>query len=345
MKSNKSDSYNPNLTAQANGNFIGLPHSYEEAYYILIPMPWDVTTSSRPGTSNGPRNILDCSLQLDLADPHNINVWKNGFHWYPWRHEFMDKNDVLREEARKIQDLYESGRSLDSDSQQSLYAINSASQSIHGSMRKIIRSIRSDRKFPICVGGDHSCALGSLQAAHDNFPGMGILHFDAHLDLRKAYEGFEYSHASVFYNLLRDVPDIPIVSVGIRDYCEEEWNRVNRNPMHSVCYSQEIHLAHFRSESLRKLFMLYIDLLPTEIYVSLDVDVLEPHLCPNTGTPVPGGLQYYELMNIINLAIERGKRIVGFDICETGGTGYIDGYTSAKLIYDISSAIQTSMNN
>ncbi|HQQ12694.1 MAG TPA: arginase family protein, partial [Bacteroidales bacterium] len=165
----------------------------------------------------------------------------------------------------------------------------------------------------------------------------GILQLDAHLDLRNAYEGFKYSHASIFYNALQFDAITKLVQVGIRDYCEEEADFVrSSNGRITVFYDRDIRKRMFEGSSWRELTDEMIAELPDKVYVSIDIDGLDPKLCPNTGTPVPGGLQFEELIYMLNRLKASGKEIIGFDLCEVApGEDEWDGNVGARVLYQL----------
>ncbi|MEX2589122.1 MAG: arginase family protein, partial [Chitinophagales bacterium] len=158
-----------------------------------------------------------------------------------------------------------------------------------------------------------------------------------HMDFRKAYEGFTYSHASIFYNALQLGQVEKIVQLGIRDYCQEELDFAsNQNKRIAVYYDKAIKRAQMQGETVHALFQKIIDELPEKVYVSIDIDGLDPALCPNTGTPVPGGLQFEETIYLIQLLKESGRKIIGFDLCEvTPGNDDWDGNVGSRLLYQL----------
>jgi agmatinase len=167
-----------------------------------------------------------------------------------------------------------------------------------------------------------------------------VLHVDAHADLRVAYEGFTYSHASVLYNAAETCPEITrLVQVGLRDLSEEEHAYAARSggrivQHHDVALAQ----ARFEGEPWAAQVRRIVDPLPADVYVSFDVDGLDPTLCPHTGTPVPGGLSFQEAAALIGGVVRSGRRIVGFDLVEVapGADGdEWDGNVGARLLYKL----------
>jgi agmatinase len=198
-------------------------------------------------------------------------------------------------------------------------------------------------KLVAVVGGDHSVPFGLMRALAERHRGFGILHVDAHCDLRNAYEGFVHSHASIMYNALGLDSVRRLVQVGVRDVCQEEIDVVagSGGRVRLLDY-RTIARRRFSGESWAAIVEEVVASLPEAIYVSFDVDGLDPALCPGTGTPVPGGLEFEEALFLVDRAVEMGKKIVGFDLCEVSpGTSPGDPWDAnvgARLLYRLSLA-------
>ena len=168
------------------------------------------------------------------------------------------------------------------------------------------------------VGGDHSAAFGAIEAHARRWPGLGILHFDAHADLRPAYEGFTGSHASIMCNVVTRVPEVSrIVQVGLRDLSEEEHQTIVGSQGRLVAFFDgDITRRLFDGEPFSRIASDIVESLPEQVYVSFDIDGLDPALCPGTGTPVPGGLSFQQAVAVLARVVASGRTIVGFDLCE-----------------------------
>ena len=188
------------------------------------------------------------------------------------------------------------------------------------------------------VGGDHSTVFGAIAATAAAHPRMGILHLDAHADLRPAFEGFRWSHASIMDNVASQLPQVSrIVQVGIRDLSEEEHQRIQDSKGRIVThFDQALGEARLSGMSFGEICDGIADELPEEVYLSFDIDGLDPSLCPHTGTPVPGGLSFREVNLLLKSVVRAGKRIVGFDLNEVtpGPDGdEWDANVGARLLY------------
>ena len=187
--------------------------------------------------------------------------------------------------------------------------------------------------------------MGAIQAASQEHSGLGLLQFDAHADLRVAYEGFAYSHASVIDNVLRSTDVARVVQVGLRDLCEEEAEVIRTDERVFALFDHEWASAKLAGEDLRRTIRSTLARLPQNVYVTFDVDGLDPALCPNTGTPVPGGLTWHEALAWLEELAASGKRIVGIDLNEVNpgpGADSIDAIVGARLLYKlIGTALRT----
>ncbi len=333
--------FDPNGVGLRNGNFIGLPFDEENSKIILFPVPWDVTVSYNDGTSTGPANILQESVQLDLHDIDIDNAWQSGIYFAEMDDEILKKNNSLREKASSYIYFLEEGGKISGDSQtrKILDEINTESAKLNDWVKAKTAHWLDQGKLVGLVGGDHSTPLGYYQALAERHAEFGVLHIDAHMDLREAYEGFEYSHASIFYNALK-IPNITkLVQAGIRDYCQAETQLVNsQNQRIEVYYDHYIKQAIYRGDKFSKIVKEMISNLPDKVYISFDIDGLDPKLCPNTGTPVPGGFEFSEVCFIFEQIVESGRTIIGFDLVETGAAGNAwDGNVAARVVYKLAS--------
>ncbi len=218
--------------------------------------------------------------------------------------------------------------------------MNELSHKVNQVVYEQTKSILAQGKIAALIGGDHSVPFGAFKAITEKTPGIGILHFDAHSDTRKAYEGFEHSHASIMHNTLEQIPGVKkLVQVGIRDFCEEEVDYC-RTQGHRVKIFFDAHIARrkIEGESWKKITAEIVSQLPQQVWISFDIDGLDPKFCPNTGTPVPGGLDYHEANYVLRALVESGRKIVGFDLNEVApdpnGSEW-DANVGARLLYKL----------
>lgn len=315
----KSD-YNPSDVGCNNGNYFGMPFLPEESALVLVSAPWGVTASYGGGQSFAPDAIINASTQLDFYDPVSPDEWKKGIATAPIDYSIQDGDSLLRNDAKKvIKFLEEGGNIFDSTMLSTRVArVNAGSVEINNQIYAQTSEWLNKGKLVGLVGGDHSTPLGFIKALGERNPEMGILHIDAHADLREAYEGFKYSHASIMYNVLQEVDAVKkIVQVGVRDYCDEEVALVKASEGRVVQYDDYV-LASGRfegvtwAEQCRKI----VEQLPQSVYISFDIDGLSADNCPGTGTPVTGGLSFNEAVYLLDMVVRSGRKIIGFDLVE-----------------------------
>lgn len=319
---NDLSNFDPNSVGNPNNNIFGLPFSEEEARLIILPIPWEVTVSYNAGTARAPEHIFNSSLQVDLYDADVIDGWKQGFYMRPCDKKVLMKSDYLRKEA-ELYINYISHEEIVADNKfmfKSLNEINAGSVFLNNWVFERTRELLGAGKLVGLLGGDHSTPLGYMKAIAEKHGEFGILQIDAHCDLRKAYEGFTYSHASIMYNALEEIPQIgKIVQVGIRDYCEEEVDYISANKERLVTYfDKDLKERLYDGETWKQLVDEMIGHLPGKVYISFDIDGLDPKLCPHTGTPVQGGFETEQVFYLFKKVMASGRNIVGFDLNEVG---------------------------
>ncbi len=332
----KIKAFDPNGMGDLNGNIYGLPFTSSDAKLVIIPVPWEVTVSYQDGTANAPEAILEASYQVDLYDPYVADAWKLGLAMQEINQDIRGKSDKLRQKATEYIDKLSQGFRPEEDELQCKIRdeINLAGNELNSWLRDESAILLNQNKIVAVLGGDHSTPLGLIQALSERNPSFGILHIDAHADLREAYEGFEFSHASIMYNAIK-IPQIThLVQVGIRDYCEAELNLIQSDKRISTFFDREIKHRSYMGENWSSICENIIELLPEKVYVSFDIDGLDPKLCPNTGTPVPGGLELEQTLYLVEMLVKSGRKIIGFDLNEVApGTDEWDANVGARLLY------------
>jgi agmatinase len=188
------------------------------------------------------------------------------------------------------------------------------------------------------VGGDHSTPLGFYKAIAEKHGEFGILQVDAHCDLREAYENFKYSHASIMYNALKEIPQlIRLVQLGTRDYSMSEVDYINNSNGRVVTYFDKgIKERGYEGETWQQIVNEIVPQLPQKVYISFDIDGLDPKLCPNTGTPVQGGFETQQLYYLFRKIIDSGRSLIGFDLNEVGiSTNEWDENVGARVLFKL----------
>jgi agmatinase len=320
------------------GSFFGLPYSLKEASLVIISVPWDVTVSYHEGTSKGPEAIKEASLQVDLFLNDIHEAWTSGIHGPEIPGSIIESNSENRELARSYLQRLKSRDNDQNEPELFLSKINKATEELTVWVQKESSGYLNDGKKVCILGGDHSTPLGLMQALGENET-FGILQIDAHADLRKAYEGFLHSHASIMYNALQIEGVKQLVQVGIRDLCQEEADLIHSDPRIHTFFYQQLLEKMDTGRTWQGLCTEIIDHLPEKVYISFDIDGLDPSLCPNTGTPVPGGLQFFQAVYLIKHLVHSGRKIIGFDLCEVcpGKDNDWDANVGARILYYLAS--------
>ena len=325
----------PNDVGKMNQGIFGLPHTPEEADILIIPAPWDVTTSGNDGTANAPSAIMTASPQLDLYHPDFPDLWQDGIAMATVSSEIIKHNQSTRKEAIKIISALEKGTEWTSNLDKSLKKVNTASQTIHQLIQTQIQNGVDQDKLVILLGGEHSVSLPYIQFIAENCNQFGVLQIDAHMDLRHAYCGFEYSHASVMNHVIQ-LPSVSrLVQVGVRDYCEEEMmvSKESKGKVKTI-FDRDINAHLYTGKTWDYICKRIINALPERVYISIDIDGLSPDLCPNTGTPVPGGLSYNHVIYLLEKLSKSNKKIIGCDLVEVGNHPW-DANVGARLLYQL----------
>ncbi|MFM9055885.1 MAG: agmatinase family protein [Bacteroidota bacterium] len=341
----KVKSFDPNGPALDNAGVFGLPFTTEESSLVLVPIPWEATVSYGRGTADGPQAILDSSMQVDLFHPEFPGLWKLGIAMDNAPDSLRKLSDKSRKKAEKVIDAISSGSSIASPSVSKLLGeVNSACEVMVSRVHDVVTQHMDAGKLVGLVGGDHSTPLGYMKALAERYREFGILQIDAHMDLRNAYEGFAYSHASIMYNALR-IPQVrKLVQIGIRDLCAEEQEVVRKSKGRVKVFSYaDITRNRYSGMNWKKQCKAIIAALPKNIYISFDIDGLDPKLCPHTGTPVAGGFEFHEITFLLSELANSGKRIIGFDLNEVApGKDDWDGNVGARILFHLCGVIARS---
>jgi agmatinase len=330
--------FDPNEVGNPNNNIFGLPFSEEESSLILLPVPWEVTVSYGAGTSRAAEHIWKASIQVDLLDTDVPDGWKKGFYLRETNKKILLKSDYLRKEAELFIDYISKGEIVGNNKFmcKSLKEINEGSIMLNNWVFEQTSELLKQGKQVGIIGGDHSTPFGYIKALAEKHGSFGILQIDAHCDLRKSYEHFTYSHASVMYNVLNEIEGVEkLVQVGIRDFCSEEWDYINNSNGRVVTYfDKDIKTRQYEGENWKQITDEIVNQLPQLVYISFDIDGLDPKLCPNTGTPVQGGFESEEILYLFKKIVDSGKQLIGFDFVEVGvGETDWDSNVGAHLLW------------
>lgn len=336
------DDFNPNNPGTVDSNIFALPYSEEQSELILIPVPWEATVSYGSGTANGPESILEASKQIDLYHPLVKEIWKYKMCMTSADEKIFEASSAARELSLSVISSWVSGEEPD---QKKIDQVNKACEGMIAQVKASAKKYLSKGKVVATVGGDHSTPLGLMQALAEEHD-YGILQLDAHCDLRNAYEGFTYSHASIMYNALKEKNILSLTQVGIRDYCEEEMQYIeNSKGRVSLFTDRSLRQNIFRGSNWAAEVEKIVATLPQKVFISFDIDGLSPELCPNTGTPVAGGMSFAEMAYLIEAVAQSGKKIIGFDLNEVSpGEDEWDANVGARALFQLCAAVAINRN-
>lgn len=329
--------FDPSAAAAADSGIFGLPYSERDAAVILMPVPFAATVSYGGGAENGPDAILRASRQVDLYDLQFGRVYEAGIHLRAAAADLRAGHDEARALCTPI---VERGGATATD-RAAVQRIDALGERVNLATMAAAREVLALDKVIGIIGGDHSVPFGAIAAAAERHPGLGILHFDAHADLRVAYEGLRWSHASIMHNVIAEVSGVArLVQLGIRDFSEDEFAAIRASGGRIVThFDQEWRRRAFTGTSFDRLCQEAIAALPSTVWVSFDIDGLDPALCPHTGTPVPGGLSFAEMAHVLAALVASGRRIVGFDLVEVApGDDEWDANVGARVLYKLCGA-------
>lgn len=333
--------FDVNAPAARDSGLFGLVTPVADAKVVVVPVPFEATVSYSAGTARGPEAVLAASHQVDLLDADVGRPYEAGIALDAPIAAAVEKNEVARAAARRCIDAIIDGRPPPREDNA---LVDEAGAAINRELRERVTTLLQDGRVPVVLGGDHSVPYGAIQAcaAYLGDRPLGILHLDAHADLRDAYEGFAWSHASIMRNVVDRIPSVRLVQVGIRDFSDGELDVIKAQPGRIATYFD----SHLRPARLAggfgKVAEAIANTLPDHVYLSFDIDGLNPALCPHTGTPVPGGLTLDEIVTILDAVIAADKRIIGLDLVEVAPAsdlqgedlaGSWDANVAARLLY------------
>lgn len=301
-------------TLTSDSPLFGWNQAEKDSQLVIIPAPWEPTTSFKGGTSFTPELIRQASHQMDyFHEAYEPHVYQKGIYYRDIDPKIAD----LHEKALSLCDQVQSALETDPRApvQAAVDEVNQLSQNFNHIIYQQAKSILEQKKTPALFGGDHSTPYGLMKALSEEHSEWSILHIDAHFDLRQAYQGFEHSHASILYNASQ-LPNAPknIVHLGIRDFAQSEYSYALKNG-HIVWTDRRLSSLDFAHQSWDNVTEQILSPLNKNVYISFDIDGLDPSFCPGTGTPVPGGLSYSKACYLLE-RLSKKTNIIGFDLVE-----------------------------
>jgi agmatinase len=262
---------------------------YERSPIVILPIPYEATTSFMAGTRDGPRAIMNASRYMELYDEEtDCQVYQIGIH------TLAEVETVASSPKDMVEEIY-----------------------------RAAKAILADDKFLVALGGEHTITPPLVKAVAEKHPGLSVLQIDAHGDLRDTYHGSPYSHACAMRRVLET--GVSGVQVGIRSISAEEIEAL-------PSLRTRLFYAHATREA--DWIPRAVGALGDPVYVTIDLDGLDPSLMPAVGTPEPGGLDWYQVCGLLRQVAAK-RRVVGFDVNELApipGVGSPD-FVAAKLVY------------
>ena len=335
--------FDPDAAAAEGSGIYGLPHTAEEARVVIVPVPFEATTSYGGGTSAGPRAIFEASKQVDLYDRETGHPYDAGIAMLDEDPQVVQWNAEAKRIARSV---IAHGGVVDEETRRAADDVNAYSERLNEWVYAQTSALLASGKIAVTLGGDHSVPFGAIRAYAERFPNLGILHLDAHADLRDAYEGFTWSHASIFHCVMTRLDAVArLVQVGVRDLGRAESAMIEASRSRIVTFfDADVAARKEQGTPFASIADAIVSELPDDVYLSWDIDGLDPTLCPGTGTPVPGGLSWNEAIGLLRALVRAKKRIVGLDLCEVApGATEWDANVGARLLYKmIGFALMTS---
>ena len=340
--------YDPNSVANPNHNIFGLPTDEESARLVIVPVPWEVTVSYNAGTARAAEAVFKASFQVDLFDPEFPDTWQQGYYMRHSDKKILMNSDYLRKEAELFIDYISKGEEVSANQFmcKTLKEVNEGGVFLNNWVYEQTKELLNKNKLVALLGGDHSTPLGFFKAIGEKHGDFGILQIDAHFDLREAYEGFTYSHASIMYNALKEIPAIKkLVQAGIRDYGSDEYEEMrNSNGRIVTFFDKDMRNRQYEGASWKSIAEEIVSQLPQSVYISFDIDGLDRKYCPFTGTPVPGGFELEQVYYLFSKILASGRKLIGFDLNEVGigGDTDWDANVGARVLYKMCNLLVAS---
>ena len=276
--------------------FLDMPSCFaklETAKYVLLPVPYDGTSTYIKGAEKGPQAIIDASDSIELYDIQTeLEAYKSGIYTDTHTFSFLSPEKMVEEVKERVAFFLQQNKMIG------------------------------------LLGGEHSISIGAIEAFAEKYPNLSVLQIDAHADLREIYNGSPYNHACV----MRRAQEVAnVIQVGIRNVCtEEKRNIVSENIFyaHNICGK-----THWMQNAMNRL--------TEHVYLTIDLDGFDPSIVPATGTPLPGGLLWYETLSFLDLLF-RSKKVVGFDVVELcpQEDNKVSDVLAAVLVYKIISMME-----
>jgi agmatinase len=336
-------SFDPNGAIPDNGNYFGIPILPEEGALVLISAPWDLNNRGRNRSSYAPDAIIEASRSVDFYEPMAPDTWRKGIATAPIDYTLQDLSHHLRSDAERMVKVFDGNIRTPFDNlgyERSVRRINDGYATLNNNIYNQSKQWLQKGKIVGLVGGDQSTAYGHIKAVGEHYGDLGILHIDSSCNLKRCYQGFEFSNKSLMYNVLRDVPQVKrLVSLGVRAFSPQEWTMAESDSRIKLFTGQDIWSRHFEGVLWSTIVNEIIAELPENVYVSLDINGLTVECSPHRGMVVAGGIRFPEVVYLLGKIVDSGRKIVGFDLSEVvpDMDDKTDATIAARLLYNLCS--------
>lgn len=312
--------FDPNNSAPDGSGLFALPYSIDDSSVVIIPVPWDATSSQERASGGAPNAVYVASKYVELFDPKLGPIYRRGI--------------AMDTPLAEIATLNNHAIALQSSDSFQGEILTQPCERLNELVEGLVSAHLAAGRRVGLLGGDHSVSYGAIEAHLSKHPGLGILQIDAHCDLRCEFDEIKFSHASIMYNVVENLqPDI-LVQVGVRGLCDFEADYIRRSGRVCTFFDGDLHELRAVGVAWKEICSKIATTLPEKVYISLDIDGLVPWACPNTGTPVPGGLNFNDVVYLLRHIGTSGRSIVGFDLVEVGANEF-DASIAAHLLYQL----------
>ncbi len=315
-----------------------------DAEVVIISVPWSVTSDFGRGATYTPDAIIDVSLGKELYDVASGMSIEGRIATAEIDYNIQESSEQLgRDAERAMRSHIEMG--VGDYAAHKVANVNEGFSAMHESVYQQTKYWSLLGKRIAVVGGDHSVAFGAVKALSENNDGMGVLFIDAHADFCREEEPFNFSHRTIARDIAESIPSVAkLVQVGVRDVDRAEVEQLTANDRVEVFYAEQLMAKRFEGSCWGDLCREIVAKLPQKVYVSLDIDALKIEFCNNTTAPTPGGMTFDEVVYMVNMVVESGREIVGFDISEVVSSldDKMDAIVGARLLAKLSVAMLRS---
>lgn len=342
--------FDPNTITPDNGNYFGISLEPEASALVLLSAPWDATSSLYAGSSYAPDAIIEMSRFVDFYEPLAPNSWRKGIATIPIDYSIQDLSHRLHPDTERLTKLHdEFGISVIDNLMydRRLKRVNEGSVEINNMLFQQTQQWLDKGKIVGVIGGDQSISYSAIKAMGYKYEHFGVIRIGSKCDMHEAYQGFDFSHASTMYNVMRDVPQLEqLALVGVQEFSPIEWERASSNARVKLFTAQDIWTQQFEGRTWAEQVDDIIATMPENVYIALNISGLVCECSPRKGRISNGGLSLFQFVYLINRVVASGRRIVGFDLTDVtpGVENKRDILVVARLLFKMCSVALKSVD-